>query len=143
MLLASQKVAASQAQGIGRRGKRAAGHYKSSPSSRKQAVGKVVLQGHEQGIPNQALLACNCLANVDKPTGSLEIPYLVQRVSKIKREIDTSEVIGYVKLNDTEDDNKDKKDNELEGSRGSLKGTNWADGIGNLHWTSDRKRWSV
>ncbi len=106
---------------------------------------KVALQLHQQGVPNRASLACvrrfNRLANVDKPTGSSEIPRLVLRAKEIKMQIDAAEVIGYVKFNDNEDSDDDEDDNELSTSSGtSLKGTNLADGNGNLRRPETKKR---
>ena len=62
---------------------------------------KVALKLHEHGIQNRVALACvrrfNRLANIDKPTGSAEIPHLVRKAKDIKTEIDAAEVIGYIK----------------------------------------------
>ncbi len=82
-------------------------------------------------------VTCMCTAlqlshNVDKPTGSLEISQLVLQAKEVKMQID-AEVIGYAKFNNNKDSNNDKDDNELSTSSGqTLKGTNLADGNGNL-----------
>ncbi len=106
---------------------------------------KVALQLHQQGVPNRASLACvrrfNRLANLDKPTGSSEIPQLVLRAKEIKMQIDVAQVIGYVKLNNNKDKDNDKDGNELSTSAGqSLKGTNLAGGNGNLCQPETKKR---
>ncbi len=56
-------------------------------------------------------------------------------------QIDATEVIGYVKFNSNKDSNDGKDDNELSTSSGqNLKGTNLADGNGNLCLPETRKR---
>ncbi len=53
----------------------------------------------------------NRLANVEKPTGSAEIPCLVKRTQEIEDAIDRAEVIGYVKMHKTNSDSDAEDDN--------------------------------
>ncbi len=109
------------------------------PSGRKQWE-RVSSRLHEQGILHRAALPCiwhfNQLVNAEKSNGSAEVPCLVKRAKEIKDAIDRSEVIGHVKMNDTNSlcEANDDNDNKY------LLGTNLADKNGKLRRPETNKQ---
>lgn len=102
---------------------------------------KVALFLLQQYGKNRAALACsrrfNRLASVEKPTGCAEVPRLVQRAKDIKEAIDATEVIGFVRHNDSSDDTDDES---IMSVGKNLPGTNLVDKNGNMRRPETKKR---